>query len=72
MPLVSSFASAFKEYKVAKSCYLLVQIYAPSYNAPNICPNVLAVLGIFGKDYYSDFDKAGKFDVDTSLSSNSL
>ncbi|MEM0258785.1 MAG: hypothetical protein QW314_02875 [Thermoproteota archaeon] len=46
-----------------------VQIYAPSYNAPGICPNVLAIAGIAGKDYYSSSDEAVKFNVDTSLPS---
>ncbi|MBO3802218.1 MAG: hypothetical protein JTT12_07860 [Candidatus Brockarchaeota archaeon] len=57
------------DYKAVKNRYLSVQIYAPSYNAPGICPNVLAIAGIAGKDYYSSSDEAVKFNVDTSLPS---
>ncbi|MGB9895485.1 MAG: hypothetical protein ACPLN2_06230 [Thermoproteota archaeon] len=63
------FIIPLRDYKAEKNRYLSVQIYAPSYNAPGMCPNVLAIAGVFGRDYYSNSDVAGKFDVDTSLPS---
>jgi hypothetical protein len=63
------FIIPLSDYKSEKNHYLSVQLYVPSYNSPGMCPNVSAIAGVFGRDYYSNSDEAGKFDVDTSLSS---
>lgn len=63
------FIIPIRDYNTTKNRYLSVQIYAPSYHAPGMCPDVLAIAGVFGKDSYSNSDEAGKFEVDTSLPS---